>query len=258
MIEHAVQAAGAHFGGILQLETARGGVARVGEGLQFSFGALRIEALERRERHVDLAADFEFRGDALPVQLARDGRDVYYVAGDVVAFGAVAARQCAKQAPVAVSQADGGAVEFQFARKAVGRTDGLADALVELKEFLARVRVAERKHRPAVRDLDEIRSGRSGRQVAADMPRGAVLRGEFRVHFLESLEFAHQQVEFKIGDGGCVQHIIVVVVPFEFPLEEFDPFPGRRFIDSRHISSINYKISEYSLKNVISLRSQIG
>ena len=86
--------------------------------------------------------------------------DAPHVPGDVVALDAVAAGERLDQAAVAVGQADGGAVEFQFAavaeRSAVERLVGPGG---EFFDFRDGVGVAQRKHRIAVGTLDEALAG---------------------------------------------------------------------------------------------------
>ena len=233
MVQHAVETAHAHLFRILEFQAARGSIARVGERLQFCFGSFGVEAVECRERHVDFAPDLELLRDVFAVEDAGNGRDVHDVAGDVIALGTVAACQGTEQTAVAVGQADGRAVELEFAGISKRRVGGLADPVVEFVEFFLGVGVSQREHRIAVGDLDEVGS-RCGGQVAADVTGGAVFRGEFGVSFLKSLQFTHQQVEFEVRDGGLVEHVIVVVVPFEFPFQERDPFLCRRLADLCH------------------------
>lgn len=115
-----------------------------------------------------------------------------------------------------VGERNGRAVELQLADE-LRPPDLLLDAADELVQFVERVGVAQREHREAVCDACEL-----GRQIAAYACRGGVGVGVLGVCALQLLQFAHQGVEFEIGDFGCVVDVIFTVMIFELPSQLLD------------------------------------
>ena len=219
VVEGADEAAVCDFLGIDELEGSGGGVARVREGGLFLGFALAVEGVEGLVGHQDLAADFEFFG-IIPVQLLRDARNAADVVRHVVALDAVAAGQGLDQPAVPVGQADGRAVELEFA--AVAERDAVQDLVGpggEFFDFFDGVGVAQRQHGVAVRALDEALAGlrfgvgaHGGVQVGADAVGGGVGVVELRECRLERLQLMHQLVELVVGDRRRIIHIIAPAV----------------------------------------------
>ena len=103
-----------HFAGILGLEGARGGVARIGEEGFLVIGPLLVELFKHLPWHQDLASDLELLGPVAGKELERNAADGLHVGRHVVALRAVAARHGPHHAAVAVGYGDGGAVEFHL------------------------------------------------------------------------------------------------------------------------------------------------
>ena len=229
MIEHAVQSAARNLGAALKLEAAAGGVARVGEGLLANLLLLFVEGLEGAPRHEYLAADFELTGPGARLEVSGDGLDGEDVVYHVVALDAVAAGHGPLQLPVDICQADGHAVELQFAGilqllAAVG-----LELVAERGHILFAIGIPQRQHGIFVCDLFEaflllwfILD------IASNMLSWGVGSRKVGVERLESLQLLHLQVEFKIGDDGVVQDIIVVIMPAELLAERlYTHFCGR-------------------------------
>ena len=218
LVERAIEAAPCDDGRRLLLERAGRGVAGVGEeGLagRFAFG---VEAVERGVGHQDLAADFEEVGPVVALQPQGHRADRADVGRHVVALRAVAARHGPQQPAVFVGERDGRAVELQFA-DVLRRADFALDALDELVELLERVGVAERQHREPVPNGAEL-----ARQVAAHAHRRGVGVGQLGMGAFELLEFAHQGVEFEIGDLGRILDVVLEIMIFELPAQLLDSF----------------------------------
>ena len=99
------------------------------------------------------------------------------------------------------------------------RADFALDALDELVELLERVGVAERQHREPVPNGAEL-----ARQVAAHAHRRGVGVGQLGMGAFELLEFAHQGVEFEIGDLGRILDVVLEIMIFELPAQLLDSF----------------------------------
>ena len=124
------------------------------------------------------------------------------------------------------------------------RKNDLNDRFLEVKE-IARVLLDERRYLRRRTLKDMISASTTGAMIVMGKK---VVRELDRNNILKSLQFTHQQVEFKIRDDGLVEDVVVVVLPFEFLLQEIDPLFCRFFRYSGHNPAINYKINEYFSK----------
>ena len=96
------------------LERAGGGVAGVGKRLFTGGGEFGVDGLKILRRHVRLTAHFDQRESILRFQFQRNRTDGFEIGGDVVAFGAVAARDSERELAVAVMDADGHAIHLRL------------------------------------------------------------------------------------------------------------------------------------------------
>ena len=241
VIEGADQAAVRHFFGVGELERAGGGVARVGERRLFLRLALAVEGVEGGVGHQDLAADLEFLR-IIALQLLRNAGDAADIVRDVVSLHAVAAGEGLDQLSVAVGQADGGAVELEFA--AVGEGDavqGLVGPRGEFFDLADGIGVAQREHRVAVGALDEalaraaLRVGaHRGVEVGADAVGGGVGRVELGEFGLQPLQLVHQLVEVIVRHRRRIVDIIAPAVLPEGLPEFVDPDFGCFLVHSAH------------------------
>ncbi len=221
--------------GLERADGAGGGVARVCGGSLAGGFALLVELAEGCLRKHDLAPDLEVRRHAGGLELCggdaeRDGADGADVRGDVLADGAIAAREAALEvggAVVLLFRAEGRAVvegerqavELELADVAglLGGGERVADAGLPGAEFGLVVGVIEREHGARVRRFEEAVAG-----LATDALAGRVGRDQIRVLGLERLETLHQVVVLGIGEYGRVEHVVQVLVVAELVAEGFD------------------------------------
>src|SRR5579875_1261012 len=205
--------------GVELLERARGGVARVGEDGLARLLALTVEATERLERKVDLAACLESGGDgtARPERErhAADGADVR---GDILADGAVAARGARCEPAVLVDELDRDAVHLGLAGVLDLRAlRELAHPRVELRHLVAARGVGEREHRVAMAHGLEL-----GQRRTAHALRGGIGGDQLGMRLLERLQAAEERVVLGVGDLGRVEDVVEVVVPADLAAELLD------------------------------------
>ena len=55
-------------------------------------------------------------------------------------------------------------------------------------------------------------AGKAVQRLATHALGGGIGREQFRVGRFERLQFFEQAVVFRVGDGGCVQHVVLVAV----------------------------------------------
>ena len=244
VVEGADEAAVRHFFGIDELQGAGGGVARVGEGCFLLGLAFAVEGVEGFVGHEDLAADLEVLRE-IAFQLLRDVRDAADVLRHVVALDAVAAGESLDQLAAPVGEADGGAVELEFAAVAeADALEGLLRACDEFFDFFDGISVAQREHGVAVRPLDEALAGlrfgvgAHGRvQVGADAAGGGVGAVELREFGLQVLQLMHQLVELIVRHRRRIIDIIApAVLPENLP-ELVYPYFRSLFL---HVSVASY------------------
>ncbi len=143
------------LGGVLQFETAAGGVARVGERLVAVSLTLAVEGLELAEWVYHFAPHFEVIG-VRASEFEWYGGDGTGIGGDVVAYAAVAARHGLHKLAVLVGEPYGHTVVLELASVAEHRVaKQFACACLEVHYLVYRVGVAQREHREAVRHLTE-------------------------------------------------------------------------------------------------------
>ena len=156
-------------------DRAGGRVARVRERGLAGLGALLVQAGERGERQVHLAADLEQRRRVLDPE--RYGSDRAQVLGHLLAHLAVAARGPAHEHPVLVDQRDRQAVHLRLGHEADLAQLGALALEVALAahdpglELLLVARVRQRQHRLEVANLLELVE-RLARPRAASASRG--------------------------------------------------------------------------------------
>ena len=200
--------------GIELAQRARGGVARIGEGLAALFGLPLIERGEIGVAHIDLAANLEDFGHVAALKLARNVRDGANVSGDVLALAAVAARGGNHQAPSLVAQRYRKAVDFHLGgdieRRAGVELQEAPHAANEIARLFIGEDVAERQHAHRVADLGEFR-GRRG----ADLLRRAFRAGQAWKALLQHLDTLPQPVIVRIGDFRLVFLVIKLVMPLQ-------------------------------------------
>ena len=172
---------------------ARGRVSRVRRGLAAG-GELRlVEAIEAREREVDLAAHLEHVGVPRAValeQAQRHGLDRAQVPRHVLASQPVAARRSAHVHAVLVDERDGRAVDLRLEHVGDGfvAAEPLSHVLRPFGERLRCRHLLQRAHRRQVLDLAKPVRGRR-----ADALRRGVGRDELRMLVLERLQLVVQR-----------------------------------------------------------------
>ena len=193
---------------------AGGRVARVHEGRLAGRGALLVQAGERRQRQVDLAAHLQQRRGVLHAQ--RNRADRAQVLGHVLAHLAVPAGGAAHQHAVLVDERDGEAVDLRLGHEvhvahlhALAREVALA-AHHPRGQLLLVARVGEREHRLEVRHLLELVE-----RLAADPLRRRVRRAQLLVVGLEVAQLVQQRVVLRIRDLRVVEDVVAVAVVLE-------------------------------------------
>ncbi len=199
---------------------AGGRVARIGKGRLTGRRARLVQAFERRERQVGLAADFDHRGRPLTAveraQAQRDGVDRAQVDGHVLADDTVTARGAPLEQAVAVDQRDRQAVDLRFGDVVHG---GIAEAVRGQQPAVATVPgaqlvfvagVGKRQHGLQMAPLVELVERRG-----ADPLCRRVGRAQLRELVLETLQLAQQQVVVEVADLGLVEDVIEVSVMFD-------------------------------------------
>ena len=208
--------------GVLLAKAARGGVARVGEGLAALGVGLLVQALEAVLGHIDLAADLErapiaaavHATQALGHEVHRHVADGAHVGADVLARGAVAARGRAHEGAVAVRERHAEAIDLELARVGDGvglaRAQGLVGASKPLVELVEVHRVVDRVHARCMRHRGEL-----ARDEAAHALGVGVGRHELGMQFLDGLELAEHPVELGVRYLGVVEGVVAVGVVVE-------------------------------------------
>ena len=156
MIEDAVQSAAGHLGAAAQLETAAGGIARVGKGLLAYIFFLCIEGVESLVWHKYLAADLKLLRPAAALERAGYALDGEHIVYDIVALDTVAAGHGLLELSAHIGQADSHAVELELA--GILRVGAVLCFYLgaESEHILFAVGVAQRQHRVAVFYLLEL------------------------------------------------------------------------------------------------------
>ncbi len=115
------------------------------------------------------------------------------------------------------------AVEFVFADvfERVGAVQGGGDAVGPGAQFGFVVGVVEREHGAGVWDL-----GEAVLWLAADALGGAVGCDEVRVLGFKGLQAVDELVVLRVGEDGCVEHVIEVLVVLDFLAQDLDRVCG--------------------------------
>ena len=199
-------------------QTARRGVARIGEFPLFRGALAFVQTLEIALEHQHFAAHVEHVRHAFALELERNGADRADVLGDVLAGRAVAARGGLHERAVDVTQRDGEAIEFQFGRVvdrhrrlACVLAERVADALVERDDVFIGETVVQRQHGLVVHDRLE-----AARRLAAHALGGRIRHDQVRMLRLDALQFLEQLVVFRVRQVRLVEHVVRVVGAFEF------------------------------------------
>ena len=189
-------------------------VARVHEGRLAGRGPLLVQAGERRQRQVDLAAHLQQRRGVLHTQ--RNRADRAQVLGHVLAHLAVPAGGAAHQHAVLVDERDGEAVDLRLGHEvhvahlhALAREIALA-AHHPRGQLLLVARVGEREHRLEVRHLAELVE-----RLASDPLSRRVRRAQLLVVGLEVAQLVQQRVVIRIRDLRVVEDVVAVAVVLE-------------------------------------------
>ena len=189
--------------------------------------ALLVEARERGERQVDLAAHLHHRRRVVDEQPQRHGADGPQVGGDVLAHLAVAAGGADAEHAVAIREGDGEPVDLgldDVAQLRVAEPPRLEQppvALVPGQQLLLVARVGQREHRLEVTYLREPLERRG-----ADPLRRRVRRAQLRVLLLERLQLAVEGVVGGVVDLRRVEHVVQMRVPVDGRAQLLRP--GRR------------------------------
>ena len=221
VIQVGIQAALCHHPGVLALESPRRGIARIGKRLFANVLALFVEPVETCPRHEYLAAYLERVGVAqVRLQHQRDAAYGLHVGSDIIAVGAVAARQGLHQPAILVGQRNGQPVVFHLtAYLEVLTLKSTPYLTVPLLYVLLAVCVGKGEHGVAVAHLPELLG-----DVAAYAHRGRIGVVSLGVACLKVLQFVHQEVKFLVGDNGIVQHIIAMIMFMELTSQRMYSF----------------------------------
>ena len=203
-------------------QRARGGIARVHVELLAGCGALRIEPLELRARHVDLAPHLEGGGRARYLECERDRADGAQVLCDVLAPRSVAARRSPHKAAALVHQRDRQPVNLGLADHCEPLPfEQPGDTGVPGAQILGIEHVAEREHRQPVLDGPERLHG-----LARDTLGGGVRREEPWEVFLQADQLAEEAVVFGVVDLRLMHDIIQAIVVANLRSQLLDALAG--------------------------------
>ncbi|OPZ83916.1 MAG: hypothetical protein BWY76_02065 [bacterium ADurb.Bin429] len=202
------------YAGIELAHRAGGGVARIGEGRFAALLTLSVDAVELGAGEVHLAANLD---DAAQVgnraQPQRHGGDGADIPRDVLALHPVAAGGGGDQRAVHVGERHREAVNLQFAD--IGhirlRLQPALHPAVKIEELLVPEGVAQREHRRAVAHGTELLRRRRSHPL-----RGRRRRHQLRMRRLQRLQLAQQRIVLRIRYLRRVQHVIPVIMPFDF------------------------------------------
>lgn len=226
VIKIGIQAAACHLAGVECLESAGGGIARVGKERLLVELALAVEALELLPGHQNLASYLKETRPAFALELKRYRFDGLDIGRDHVTALAVTARHGAHKAPVLIDERYRCAVEFHFAHNiklfAAKPLAHTAEPFIDLPD---RVCVGERQHR--VYMLCRLEPLHKVGPHALRRRKGV---GKFRMLFLQRLKLFEEHIEIAVGNLRSVEHVIVMVVAVNLPAELLDAFGGGHWV----------------------------
>ena len=213
VIEVGIQPALCHGAAVLALESAAGGIARIGKErftVALPFG---IEAVEGSPRHEHLTPYLELLG---PVGACGQGKrhaaDGAHILCHIITLHAVTTCHSTHQPSLLVMQADAQSVELQFAANLKGfAMQSLTHPLVELRHLLAVIGIGQTEHGTLVHHRLKVVA-----EVRPHSLSGAVGVGQLGMQRLQVLQAVHLHIEVLVGDDRCIEHIIVIVVPVQF------------------------------------------
>ena len=240
------------------------GIARIRECALTALSCALIELLERGARHVHLATNLEQVRPVRTQQAQRHRGDGTHAMRDILTSAAVAARRSAGQHAINIEQADCESVNLGLHRKRnVGTTELFRNALKEGARVLIAERVAQTQHRHFVPDL-----GETARDHGTDTLGRRIRHDKFRMRKLNRLQFAHQAVIGAVGDLGCIEHVIAVIVLRNFTPQVrgkhsrfgFDARFGlrHRYLDWRQQQAPATGVLPGSLDRVLFTRTIVG
>ncbi len=204
---------------------ARGRISRVHKDFAANPLLLPVQRFERFLRHHDFAADFELRPQFIFLQhgrvhAQRNRTDGFHVWRDVLAGGAIAARNAAHQQAILVLQRDAQAIEFMlgdvfdFLLAA-----SLSHSPIPLSQRIIRKRVVQAQHGPHVLYICKSFTRRTahthGRRVR---------RHQLRMRRLQLFQPVHHPVVRRVRNLRLIGHVIEVFVVMQLLAQVFDLF----------------------------------
>ena len=192
-------------------------VSRIGEALAAQLFLLFVEFCKSLQRHDDFAAHFNIAVQAEPfgfrgVHPMRNGFDRGHIGCHILAVHPVTSRHRQRELSFFVMEGHAQPIVFVFDDVFNFRTArNIACPAIKSIQFLERECVIQAQHRRIVPARLESLTRRSAHPL-----RGRIRRNDFRVLRFELLELIHQPVEFGVGDGGPVEHVIAVLVQADF------------------------------------------
>ena len=210
-------------------QRAGGSVARIDVELLAGLRLLAVKVEERGLGHVDFAAHLAHRRYATAFQPVRNVLQRLHIGGDILAFGAVAARRAGDELAFLVAQRHRQAVDLRLGGECdllvLRQTQKAADAADEIDDVFFGKGIVERQHRHRVADLGESRRGRR-----ADPLRQAFQRAQLRKARLDRVVALAQRVIGRIRNGRRILLIIAAVMLGDFGLQPhvLAPWPAFR------------------------------
>ena len=204
VIPKSVQTPPGGDGGIQLADRSGRGVARIGEQRLARFLPFFVEGGQRGFGHEDLPAHLQrpcflnMEGDR------RDGDDVL---GHVLPHHPIPTGDAVLELAFVVDQAHPKPIDLDFAHVIDDVfVEGFPDFAVEIAHLIFVVDVAQRQHQTLMGDLLEL-----GDDLAPDPLGGAGLELQIGEFPFQHLQFVHRAVEFGIGYGRAVLHVILIV-----------------------------------------------
>ena len=210
--------------GVLLAQRSGGRVSRVRSSLLALGHQPLVEGIEARERHVDLAADFEHRRRIVAPEAQGDRRDRAEVWCHVLALAPVASGRAAREHACLVHERDRGAVDLRLddpgdlLRRDI---EPLADVLRPLLQGLIGGHLLERAHRREVLGLLKLLG-----RWRSDTVRRRARVVELGVLGLQPLQLVVQPVVLGVRDLWVVEDVVAVEVVVELLAQLLDALGG--------------------------------